>query len=97
MKQSEMFERKKSFVLYDAFYEQIQFLSIEQRGQLFTAIFEHRLEKKSDDEILESLPDFVKPQFAYIRTIIDMDCEKYLKKCETNKEIGKLGGRPPKE
>lgn len=90
---NEIVERKKSFILYDAFYEQIKYLCMEDRGYLLTALYEHRLGLRKDEEIISNLPDMAKPQFEYIRTIMDIDCEKYIKQCAANSKNGALGGR----
>lgn len=89
---------KDSFILYDSYGEQIKLLSMEERGQLLTAIFTHRA-----GEELPTMSTAVKMLFIGIRQQIDRDEEKYKYQCEKGREFGhlgaefgKLGGRPKK-
>ena len=81
--------KKDSFVLYTEYMEQIELLSMEQRGTLLTAIFAY----VSDTE-LPDMDGITKMAFAFIKSRIDKDTEKYAKTIEKRKEAGKLGGRP---
>ena len=81
--------KKDSFVLYTEYMEQIELLSMEQRGILLTAIFAY----VSDAE-LPDMDGITKMAFAFIKSRIDKDTEKYAKTIEKRKEAGKLGGRP---
>lgn len=81
--------KKDSFVLYTEYIEQIELLSMEQRGILLTAIFAY----VSDAE-LPDMDGITKMAFAFIKSRIDKDIEKYAKTIEKRKEAGKLGGRP---
>ena len=81
--------KKDSFVLYTEYIEQIELLSMEQRGILLTAIFAY----VSDAE-LPDMDGITKMAFAFIKSRIDKDTEKYAKTIEKRKEAGKLGGRP---
>lgn len=81
--------KKDSFVLYTEYIEQIELLSMEQRGILLTAIFAY----VSDAE-LPDMDGISKMAFAFIKSRIDKDTEKYAKTIEKRKEAGKLGGRP---
>lgn len=81
--------KKDSFVLYTEYMEQIELLSMEQRGILLTAIFAY----VSDTE-LPDMDGITKMAFAFIKSRIDKDTEKYAKTIEKRKEAGKLGGRP---
>lgn len=82
----------KSFVLYDDYFELIKFLTVKQRGELFTMIFQYAAtgeEIKHDDTAVRIV-------FSTIRMAMDRDREKYIQRCEVNKENGKKGGRPKK-
>lgn len=81
--------KKDSFVLYTEYMEQIELLSMEQRGILLTAIFAY----VSDVE-LPDMDGITKMAFAFIKSRINKDTEKYAKTIEKRKEAGKLGGRP---
>lgn len=81
--------KKDSFVLYTEYMEQVELLSMEQRGILLTAIFAY----VSDAE-LPDMDGITKMAFAFIKSRIDKDTEKYAKTIEKRKEAGKLGGRP---
>ena len=83
---------KKSFVIYISFYESIGELSDEKLGKLFRAIFESEIDVKPN---LEKDPE-VKMAFRFIRSIMDIDHEKYLNVCERNTKNGLKGGRPKK-
>lgn len=82
---------KKSFVLYSDYWQHIELLTIEERGQLLTAIYEYIL-YGSAPEISGS----VKMAFSFIKAQLDRDSEKYEAICERNKINGAKGGRPPK-
>ncbi len=82
----------KSFVLYDDYFELIKFLTVKQRGELITMIFQYAEtgeEMKHDDTAVRIV-------FSTIRMAMDRDREKYIQRCEANKENGKKGGRPKK-
>ena len=82
----------KSFVLYDDYFELIKFLTVKQRGELITMIFQYAAtgeELKHDDTAVRIV-------FSTIRMAMDRDREKYIQRCEVNKENGKKGGRPKK-
>ena len=83
------FMKKDSFVLYTEYMEQIELLSMEQRGVLLTAIFAY-----VSDMALPDMDGITKMAFAFIKSRIDKDTEKYAKTIEKRKEAGKLGGRP---
>ena len=81
--------KKDSFVLYTEYMEQIELLSMDQRGILLTAIFAY-----ASDAELPDMDGITKMAFAFIKSRIDKDTEKYAKTIEKRKEAGKLGGRP---
>lgn len=83
---------RKSFVLYADTGVQIDLLSYEQAGILFKQIFDYIRGK----EVVQTDDTAVQAIFAGIKNHLDRDHDKYLKKCECNRENGKKGGRPPK-
>ena len=82
---------KNSFVLYTEYLQNIELLSMEQRGELFTAIMHYASGKEVGD-----LDGMVKMAFSFIRSQMDRDNEKYQDKLEKRREAGKKGGRPAK-
>lgn len=82
---------KDSFILYTKYGKQIQGLTMEQRGVLFTAILMH--------ESGEPIPEMdACTQMAYSFICVDLDDnrQKYEEKCAINAANGAKGGRPPK-
>ena len=80
-----------SFVLYTDYIDQVELLSMEQRGLLLSAIMCYAAGKE-----LPELDGMVTMAFSFIRKQIDRDNEKYQEKVEKCREAGKLGGRPKK-
>lgn len=82
----------KSFILYHSFWSIFALLSMEQRGELVTAIFEYeRL-----GHLATELSPILEIAFAGIKDTLQRDREAYAEKCEKNAENGKKGGRPRK-
>lgn len=82
---------RDSFVFYRSFREAIdETESEEARLRLYDIITDYALDGKEpadkNDRIL----------FKLFKSQIDKSYEKYLKRCEANRENGKKGGRPPK-
>lgn len=81
-----------SFVLYQEYEQYLSFLSDEEAGQLFRALFIFSKGEK---------PDIKSPAVGIAYTAITnqmtRDREKYEKKVQANRENGKKGGRPPKD
>ena len=78
---------KTSFVLYHDIREPVDMLTDEERGKLFSAILNY-------SEYGE-LPDFkgaLQMAFAFIRTALDRDAEKWEDKRQKRVESGRLGG-----
>lgn len=85
-------ENKKSWVCYNTWLEPIESLSLEQRGMLFTLLFDYA------DGIKTPIDDpLVKMAFAFIRPQLDRDKQKWEERAARSRENGKNGGRPPKE
>ncbi len=82
---------KKSFLLYSDAYGSIKELSQEEKGDLLDVIYLYSM----GESLIEMTP-MVKLAFSFIKRSLDKDTERYISKCETNKENGKLGGRPKK-
>lgn len=82
---------KGTFILRCDFYQQVQLLSREQRGDLLTALFAY-----TSGEDTPELDGMTSMCFEFIRASIDAYSEKYDAKCQQNRENGKRGGRPKK-
>lgn len=82
-------EQKNSFVMYTEYLKHIQKMSMEQRGELFTAILCYA----AGDDVpeLDAAADMA---FGFIRERMDRDSAAYMEKVEKRREAGKLGGRP---
>ena len=73
---------KNSFILYHNYREQLEDLTDEQVGKLFSAIFDYEI----DDTVPEFTDKELKIVFKFIKPILDSDKEKYEKTCKKNKE-----------
>lgn len=80
---------KESFVLYVKYLENIEMLSMEQRGILITSLMRY----VADKEVPE-MDGMTAMAYSFIRSQIDRDFEKYEETCRKRAEAGKLGGRP---
>lgn len=80
---------RDSFVMYTSYYQHIQRLSMERRGQLFTAIMEY-----ASGNDLPEMDEVVEMAFSFIKDQMDRDSEKYQKIVKKRSDAGKLGGRP---
>ena len=83
---------KKSFVMYLDFWEQLEFLSCEQRGELITAVYEY----VRNGEVESAISPIAKAVFLGVKQALDRDARAYEETCKRNKENGKHGGRPKK-
>lgn len=72
---------KKSFVLYLDQYEPIKDLSDEQKGQLLDAMFKYH-----NDVDFELTNPVLKMAFSFFKETFKRDYDKYLKRCEKNRE-----------
>ena len=66
-----------SFVLYTDYIDQVELLSMEQRGLLLSAIMCYAADKELPD-----MDGMVTMAFSFIRKQIDRDNEKYQEKVE---------------
>lgn len=99
---------KDSFILYKQHFKNINLLSMEERGQLLTAILCH-----VNEEEPPAMSTATKMLLPFITEQLERDAIKYAEKCERyeklgeygkfgkdfgilGKEYGKLGGRPKK-
>lgn len=72
---------KRSFILYHDDWDLIEDLSIKERGELITAIYQYELNKTE--------PNFtgaLKTVFKAIRKNLDRNAEKYQERCDKNRE-----------
>ena len=84
---------KKSFILYHSFANQFALLSMEERGQLISAIFSYERTGAIEGE----LSPLVNMAFSCMKESLDRDRESYESKCEQNAKNGQKGGRPRKD
>ncbi len=71
---------------------QLEFLTLEERGIVFTNIFNYHFDKE-----LEEMSIPTKMFFMNAVEVFDYNTERYKNKIERNREVGKLGGRPKKQ
>ena len=83
--------KKPSFVMYVEHGEQMEDLTMEQRGMWITAIYDYVRYGKAeiDDPVVKML-------FTTNRQHLDRDAKKYEERIRKCSEAGKKGGRPPK-
>ena len=82
---------KDSFVLYAGYLENIEILSMEQRGVLITALMKYVLDQDPPD-----MDGATKMAFSFICSQIDKDQRKYDEICIKRSKAGSMGGRPKK-
>nr|DAN87719.1 MAG TPA: putative replisome organizer protein [Caudoviricetes sp.] len=75
--------------MYTEYLKHVQKLSMEQRGELFTAILCYASGEEMPE--LDLATDMI---FGVIQERIDRDTALYLEKVQKRVEAGKLGGRP---
>lgn len=80
---------KESFLMYLSFDEPAQLLNDEDRGKLWSAVFEYA---RTGQELPLPLP--AKVAFAFIREHLKRDGQKYKNVCARNAANGRKGGRP---
>ena len=79
---------RKSFIIYKNFYEPIKHLSDDDLGKLFRAIFQYQISNGVEVE------DDIKIPFEFFKNQFNLDNEKWLKRAQSSRENGSLGGRP---
>jgi hypothetical protein len=81
-------EGKESFVMYcDQWANCFSKLSVEERGELITAIFLYETEGEEP-----RLGGALDAGFSFIRSRLDSNAEKYRAKCEKNRAGGSASG-----
>ena len=83
---------KDTFIMRTGYRNQFARLSMEERGELITAIldYENGLEPTFSSPLLDMA-------FSFIKDDLDYNADQYARKCERNRENGALGGRPRRE
>ncbi len=79
---------KNSFILYKSFYPPVSFLTLEQKGRLFDAIFRYQIDG------IEEIDDDIKTPFLFFLNQFKVDEAKYSSMCEKRREAGRKGGAP---
>ena len=79
---------RKSFIIYKNFYEPIKHLSDDDLGKLFRAIFQYQISNGVEVEPGIKIP------FEFFKNQFNLDNEKWLKRAQSSRENGSLGGRP---
>ena len=79
---------KKSFLLYANYLQQIEMLSMEQRGELLTALLQYASGCPAE-ECCDGYDGMVRMAFSFIRAQIDRDTAEYEKKCNKLRENAK--------
>lgn len=80
---------KKGFIMYCDLLEQLEPLTMEQRGVVFTAILCDQSDKELPEmEIAEKIA------FLFIKKSVDIRTQKYNEIVEKRRAAGKQGGRP---
>ena len=77
---------KKSFILYENYWKQIQLLDFEQCGRLFKAIFAHECGKE-----LPELDAITQMLYSIIADQLDREREKYETVSKKRAEAGRKG------
>jgi len=70
-------EKKKSFILYCEYKNNIAVLSDEEKGRLFSAILEY-----ADTGNITELSGATAMAFSFIKNQLDINAEKYQATCE---------------
>jgi uncharacterized phage protein (TIGR02220 family) len=83
---------RPSFLIYKSFYKPIKNLSNEDKGKLFSAIFEYQTQN------FDALEQVIEPQiemaFEFFKNQFELDNKKWEKRVEAQRSNGKKGGRP---
>jgi hypothetical protein len=78
---------KRGFLVYATLEEQLAFLTDEQVGQLFRAMFVHF---RGEEPVLEDL--IVRMTYTGVKNIMDIDREKWERVRAARQEAGRKGG-----
>lgn len=86
-------DKKKSFVLYTDYRDQLALIPDDEKGRLLMALMDYA----ADGAPPENLSAAGLMCFAFIKQSMDRDAEKYANVCKTRAIAGAMGGRPRKE
>ena len=81
-------DKKNSFVLYTDYKQHFDLLSVTERGELITALFEYS--ETGEQPQFEN--GALKMAFSFIKTQIDRDSEKWQTIRDRRAKAGKKGG-----
>lgn len=76
---------KNDFIVHLEYSEAIQMMTMEERGQLFTAMLNHASGAPEEEE----MGTMAKMLFSIIAPRMDADAERYAEKCEQRAEAAK--------
>ena len=83
--------KRTSFMFYEDWRNAIRGLPNDVRLEIYECIEDYALYGEIKD-----LKPMASVAFNFIKPAIDRDIEKYMSKCEQNRENGQGGGRPKK-
>jgi hypothetical protein len=83
---------RPSFLIYKSFYKPIKNLSNEDKGKLFTAIYEHQTQDFDGSE--QVIEPQIEMAFEFFKNQFELDNKKWEKRVEAQRANGKKGGRP---
>lgn len=86
-----MSSKRPFFPLFFKNKDKLKYLSMEQRGELLTALFDY-----AAGGAIPEVDGIVGFAFEIFREDIDSSLEHYKETCEKNRENGRKGGRPKK-
>lgn len=86
-----MSSKRPFFPLFFKNKDKLKYLSMEQRGELLTALFDYAV-----GGAIPEVNGIVGFAFEIFREDIDSSLEHYKETCEKNRENGRKGGRPKK-
>lgn len=86
-----MSSKRPFFPLFFKNKDKLKYLSMEQRGELLTALFDY-----AAGGAIPEVNGIVGFAFEIFREDIDSSMEHYKETCEKNRENGRKGGRPKK-
>lgn len=86
-----MSSKRPFFPLFFKNKDKLKYLSMEQRGELLTALFDY-----AAGGAIPEVNGIVGFAFEIFREDIDSSLEHYKETCEKNRENGRKGGRPKK-
>ena len=80
--------------LHNNFLEEMELLTMEERGRLVTALLMYWRTGAIDEDTLSGNERYL---FPVCRNRVDLDREAYEDMCALNRKNGALGGRPSKK